>query len=96
MLNWLLNKLFGRLDEGRQVIPTKEEAVTITDAVKYVMPTSSPDVIKYDDPVPKGFMRGSQIPDAIFDRELFVYNCGHSKKHPNDFTVLVKPMNGKG
>jgi len=55
--------------------------------------TTLSDVVKYDDPVPKGHITNTHLPDAIFDKELFVYNCGHSKKNPKDFTVLIKPMN---
>lgn len=91
MIKRILDKLFG----AKPIVKVEQET-PVEGAVKYIMPISNPDVIKYDDPVPKGFMRSIQIPDAIFDRELFVYNCGHSKKHPNDFTVLIKPMNEKG
>lgn len=62
-------------------VPPIEETATILS-----------DVVKYNDLVPEGHIGNAHLPDTIFDNEFFVYNCGKSKKHPNDFTVLIKPM----
>lgn len=47
--------------------------------------------VVYNDPTPEGFLRSVDIPDIVFDRDVYLYTAGINKKL-GVYKVIVQPL----